>query len=144
MVDNGGDKNLRTGDPGDVSTAAWLATVADRQRAVSGLAFSFRYVAGYGADGAPGGATLSLVALAPGPCGVGGALVATLYTSPVLDHYPYDVAPTNYSPPINVTIPAGSVHLNVSQGLVFGMRVHNNQRNLQILLPSALTIFWSA
>ena len=134
--------NLRSGDPGDVATASWTATVTDAQHTVTGVALNYQYVSGYGGDGAPGGATFELLALAPGPCGAGGAVIATLYTSPVLDHYPYDSCNTCYSPPQNVSV--SSLNLNATGGVVFAMRFTDNQRNVQIKLPLPITIFWSS
>ena len=52
---------------------------------MTGASFSYQYVAGYGADGAPNGATVSLVATQT--CG---AAAQVLYTSPELIHYPFD------------------------------------------------------
>jgi hypothetical protein len=143
---NGADENVRSGDPGDVSTAAWMTSVRDATHSVVGAAFSFQYVAGYGGDGAPGGATLSLVALAAGPCGPpGGALLATLYTSPALSHSPFDSCNTCYSPPVNVSLPPGSfAAINASAGVVFALRFHDNQRNVQLKLPINLAVEWSA
>lgn len=102
-----------------------------------------RYVAGYGGDGAPGGTTLSLVALAAGPCGPpGGALLATLYTSPPLSHFPFDTCNTCYSPPINVT--ASGLNLSAKDGVVFALRFNDNARNVQLRLPINLAVDWSA
>jgi len=140
-VENGADEDIRSGNPSDVSTAAFLVTVRDAAHVVTGVNLSFAYVAGYGGDGAPGGATLELVALAPGKCGsAGGAVVSVLYTSPVLGHYPYDVCPTCYSPPIAVTVKG--LALNATGGLVFALRVTNNERNVQLRLPMPATIYW--
>lgn len=119
-------------------------SVRDATHTVTGLAFSYQYVSGYGADGAPGGATMSLVVLAPGPCGApGGAVLQTLYTSPVLSHYPYDVCATCYSPPVNVSLPKGSINVNTTTGAVFALRFTDNQRNVQLRMPLPITIFWA-
>ena len=39
---NGADENIRSGDPGDVSTAAWLTTVQDPAHAITGARMSFQ------------------------------------------------------------------------------------------------------
>ena len=141
---NGADENIRSGDPGDVSTAAWTTTLRDATHAVAGLSFSYQYVAGYGGDGAPGAATLQLVALAAGPCGPpGGALIATLYTSPPLSHFPFDKCETCYSPPINVTVAPGAIHINATDGVVLALRFTDNQRNAQLRLPIDVNVNWA-
>ena len=142
LVANGPLQNLRSGGPGDVSTAAYLVGVRDATHAVTGLSFEFSYVAGYGGDGAPGGATVEVVALKPGACGAGGAVLASLWTSPVLSHFPYDVCNTCYSPPIPVHLPAGSLNLSAVEGLVLALRFTNNARNVQLKLPMDATVFW--
>jgi len=138
---NGGLDNIRSGGPGDVSTAAWSVVARDATHAIARVSFNFSYVAGYGGDGAPGGATLSLVALAPGKCGTaGGAVLATLYTSPVLDHYPFDVCSTCYSPPIAVDV--RGLALDASKGVVFALRFTDNARNVQLRLPLPVDVAW--
>ncbi len=138
---NGADDNIRSGNPGDESTAAYVVVARDAEHIVTGFNFSFRYVAGYGPDGAPGGATLDVVALAPGKCGsTGGAVLAVLYSSPVLDHYPFDSCATCYSPPIVVDI--RGLSLNATAGIVFALRFHNNARNVQLKLPLPATLSW--
>ena len=74
----------------------------------------------------------------------GGAVLATLYTSPELSHFPFDKCNTCYSPPIPISLPAGSFNLPAAEGVVFALRITNNARNVQIKLPLPLTLFWSA
>lgn len=142
---NGPDVNIRSGDPGDVGTAAYTATLRAPGHKVTGLALNFSYVAGYGGDGAPGGAVLSVVALAPGPCGGGaapGPPLATLYTSAPLEHYPFDSNPRGYSPANPVVLPRGAFSLDASSGVVLAFRITNNQRNIQLKLPLPVTVWW--
>ena len=142
VLSNGPLENLRSGDPGDVSTAAYAAIISDNSHNITGLSLSFQYVAGYGGDGAPGGSTLQLLALAPGPCGVSGATLATLYTSPVLEHYPYDVCPTCYSPPMQVNV--HGLNIPARAGVVIALRFTDNERNVQLKLPLDATVHWSS
>ena len=89
IMPNGGDQNIRSGDPGDHSSAAFIQQVLDSSHAVTGFALSYQYVAGYGGDGAPGGTTFDIVAVGAGACDSGaGPVLATLYSSPVLSHFP--------------------------------------------------------
>jgi len=142
VLPNGGDENIRSGDPGQHSSAAYVETLLDATHVVTGVSLSYQYVAGYGADGAPGGTTLDVVAVAAGACGAGGDVLATLYSSPVLSHYPFDVCSTCYSPPIAVNVPAGSLALNVSGGVALAFRFTNNARNVQLKLPIPATVYW--
>ena len=147
IVRNGGADNLRSGDPGQVSLAVYTSMVQDAALAVTVLSLYFRYVAGYGGDGAAGGAVVQLLALAPAPCssnGGVGAVQRVLWSSQPLVHFPYDACATCYSPPQNVSLPAGSLQLNASAGVLLGLRVTNNERNVQLLLPVPVTGFWGA
>ena len=89
------------------------------------MSFSYRYLAGYGPTGR--GANLSV--------SIGGT---TVYASPPLDRYNYsdpsDPPHTAYSPAVAVaatglplTVPAAGARIEV--------RVWNNDRNVQLLLP---------
>lgn len=142
ITPNGGDENVRSGDPGEVTSAAYVETLLDASHVVTGISFSYQYVAGYGADGAPGGTTFDVVAVEAGACGAGGAVLATLYSSPVLSHYPFDKCNTCYSPPVNVNVPRGSVALNVTGGVDIVFRFTNNERNVQLKLPIPATVYW--
>ena len=144
VLPNGGDMNIRSGNPDETNTASWSVAVQDATHNVTGLRLSYQYVAGYGPDGAPGGTTLSVVAMRGDACSGRGPVIATLYTSPVLSHYPFDVCETCYSPPIDVFLPAGSLNLNVSAGMQLGFIFTDNQRNVQLRLPIDATIYWSA
>jgi len=141
IVANGPDQNLRSGDPGQVSLTAWEATLVDASHAVSGLSFAFQYVAGYGGDGAPGAAVMELVALKAGPCDAAGTVIASLYKSAELSHFPFDGCNTCYSPPQNVSLTG--LNLDVTTGIVLGLRITNNQRNVQIKLPLPITVEWA-
>ena len=138
IVTNGPGVNIRSGDPGQTTLAVWRVAAKDvAPHRVTGATLSYQYVAGYGADGAPGGATLSLVATQA--CGVREQI---LYTSPALEHYPYDQCNTCYSPPQIVNLPRGSFNVDVANATTFEIRFVNNNRNVQILLPLPLTLFW--
>jgi len=143
---NGADENIRSGDPGQTTSAAWATQVLDAAHLVTGFSLNYQYVAGYGGDGAPGGTTFEIVALDASSCGGGGGgpPLATLYSSPVLSHFPFDSCNTCYSPPMNVTLPRGSLSLNVSGGVAFAFRFTDNARNVQLRLPIDATVFWGA
>ena len=140
ITPNGGSENIRSGDPGDHSTAVYSQTILDPTHIVTGVSLQYQYVAGYGGDGAPGGTTFDIVAVEAGACGAGGNVLATLYSSPVLSHFPFDVCNTCYSPLIPVT--ATGLSLNVSGGVAIVFRFSNNERNVQLNLPIPATVFW--
>ena len=142
VVPNGNASDLRSGDPGENSTAVFQAVLLDSSRAVTGLQLSYQYVAGYGGAGAPGGAVLQVVASVPSPCGACGQVLQVLYTSPPLEEYPFDVCQDCYSPPMPVSLPRGSFSLNATAGLALGLRFVNNQRNVQVKMPIEASVLW--
>ena len=143
VTPNGGDENIRSGDPGETNLVTWALGVQDATHSVTGLSLSYQYVSGYGGDGAAGGSTFAIVALSAGPCGSSsGDVLRTIYTSPVLSHFPFDRCNDCYSPPIVVNVPAGSFALNVSSGVSIAFIFMNNERNVQLKLPIDATIFW--
>jgi hypothetical protein len=138
---NGPLQNIRSGDPGDVSTAAFIAVVIDPTHTVASISFNYQYVAGYGPDGAPGGVVLELIALTPGPCGSQGTEIVSLYKSEPLIHYPFDVCNTCYSPPQNVSVTG--LKMDVTGGVIFALRFTDNDRNVQLKLPMTATVTWN-
>lgn len=70
-------------------------------------------------------------------------LLTTLF--PATTPFPsrsFDVCNTCYSPPINVSVPRGSLSLNVTAGVSIVIRFSNNERNVQLKLPMPATIYW--
>ena len=61
IVANGPGENIRSGDPGQTTTAAWRVGVQDGSHTITGISFSYQYVAGYGADGAAGGTCVAVL-----------------------------------------------------------------------------------
>ena len=140
IIANGPLQNIRSGDPGDISTAAFVAVVIDPTHKVAGINFNFQYVSGYGPDGAQGSSVLEVVALTPGPCGSQGKEIVSLYKSEALSHYPFDVCNTCYSPPQNVSV--SGLNMDVSAGVIFALRFTDNDRNVQLKLPLTATVSW--
>ena len=148
VVGNGADQNIRSGDPGETNAAALAAVVRDDTHAIAAVAFSFRYVSGYGPDGAHTGASFDVLLV--DVCAAGSALTppppdavrALIYSSGELTHYPFDVCPTCYSPrvAVNVTLPA-PVAVKNSTALVLVFT--NNDRNIQLDLPMDVSIVWA-
>ena len=94
-------------------------------------------MAGYGdANSTAKAANLSLVVLDA----VNQSVVAVAYTSPPLGAYSYDDY-KGYSPPVGANV---TVDVPNARALLLAVRVDNNERNLQILLPSlSLSATWS-
>ena len=142
--------DIRTGDPGQVSTAVighpiWGAASPTDPKAhsVAGLSLSFRYVAGYTppAGVTKMGPTVSVVLVDA----ANQSDVATLYTSPELNKYSFDDY-KGYSPPINIAV--SNLRVPNGRALLVALRIHNNERNLQIPLDPAggmsVRLSWSA
>lgn len=148
VVGNGADQNIRSGDPGQTNAAALAAVIRDGTHALAAVSFSYRYVCGYGADGAHKGA--SFVVLLVDVCAAGtmltppppAAVRAVVYSSGELTHFPFDVCNTCYSPRIdvNVTLPAPvAVQNSTAVVVVFT----DNDRNVQLDLPMDVAITWA-
>ena len=115
-----GELFLRTGNPKGATTAI-LAPKLVPGATISGVAFSYRYITGYGPTGV--GANFSVL--------VAGVNV---YSSPDLTNYSYSENKTRYSPPIAVAAPGLDITVPAKGGSV-ELLFHNNDRNLQMLLP---------
>ena len=147
VIGNGADQNIRSGDPGEVTAASLLSDIRDPSHAIAGAAFNYRYVSGYGPDGAHVGTNFSVLlvdvcvagSLTPPPPE---AVRAIIYQSPELTHYPFDVCNTCYSPlqKVDVTFPAPVAVTNLT-AVVFVF--HDNDRNIQLDLPMDVSITWA-
>ena len=148
VLGNGGDQNIRSGDPGETNAAVLAAHIRDATHALAAVAFSYRYVCGYGADGAHVGASFDVLlvdicaagdALTPPPAA---AVRARVYSSSELTHYPFDVCNTCYSPRVNVSVtfptPVAVVN-DTAVVIVFT----DHDRNVQLDLPMDVTITWA-
>eukprot|EP00937_MAST-01D_sp_MAST-1D-sp2_P005631 g5631.t1 len=126
--------SIRTGNPGQ-KTKATFKLVLTPNSTLTGVAFSYRYVSGYGPAGQ--GATLSL-SLLPG----GGAQVApkALYTSPQLTDYSYSKNSSNYSAPVVVTLGGLSLPASAAGDSRLELEFANNDRNLQVLVPITVNV----
>lgn len=143
---NGAASNIRSGNPGETSTAQWLSPVQDAsgKHKIVGVSMPYSYVPGYGPAGASGGAVMQLIATTNPCAGPTGATV--LYTSPALSgstdgqSCSFDTNPTAYCT-MAIDVP---VQLDVSAPTTFALVFTNNNRNVQVLLPLNLTLTWSA
>jgi hypothetical protein len=135
IVSNGPDMNIRSGNPDEINTVSYTTYLQDSSHFITGLAFSYQYVSGYGPAGQPVGTNFSVVAV--DSCG---RVVSTFYSSPNLVDYPFDVCNTCYSPPVNVTLPPGSFKLPVVNQTTLAFVFQDNDRNLQLNLPLDITV----
>ena len=122
--------DLRSGDPGEVTTAllghpVWGAASASATSAHSivGLRLSFQYVAGYTppAGVSRKGSTVSVVLIDV----ANRSDVATLFTSEPLTNYSFDQY-TGYSPPIDVRVKG--VHVPNGRALYVALRCSHSPR----------------
>ncbi len=51
LVDNHGKTNIRSGNPGETNSASVLALFQDATHRITGVAFQYQYVSGYGPSG---------------------------------------------------------------------------------------------
>ena len=119
---------LRSGSPHDHSTAAFTLPL-NPGTTVHRVSLVYRYTVGYGAGTAGVGANFSL--------SVGDTVV---YASPAYNDFPYSKSHPNYSNPVPVDVSV-SVPIPLSgpsQRLV--IRMDNNDRNLQLLLPLRINV----
>ena len=132
-----GAQDVRTGGPGGSPLLINRHPLYGASHRLTTLAFSFRYVAGYGdANSTAKAANLSLLVLDA----VNQSVVAVAYASPPLGKYSYDDY-KGYSPPVGANV---TVDVPNARALLLAVRVDNNERNLQILLPSlSLSATWS-
>jgi len=137
LTPNGRDTNIRSGEPGETSSAIWTTAVQDPTHVVSGVDLTYRYVSGYGPAGRHVGSVFSIVIM--DQCG---GTSQVLYTSPELVDYSFDSCNTCYSPPQVVRINPGTLHISVTNPMVLGLSFKNNDRNVQFLLPLNATVYW--
>jgi hypothetical protein len=130
---------LRSGDPGDVSSALLNFAIDAHSHSIAGLQFTYQVNAGYDAAGAPGGSNFSAVFV--DPCAPTVPL-AVAYASPVIDRPAYDACATRYATvPVTATLP---VPLSTSVGPVsVALMFQDNDRNLNIAMPIDMTIVWT-
>ena len=143
-----GYTDIRSGSSHSNSSVILTSEIIGDGHAITKLAMSFRYIAGYSPDPAhppkvaPKAATISVV-LADAKTG---KELATVYTSPPLGDYSFDHY-TGYSPPIRVESDAA---LSVPNGLPVHvvLKFANNDRNVQIQLAPLsglnMTVGWAA
>ena len=112
--------------------------VQDDTHLVAGFSLQYRYVSGYGPAGRHVGTNFSVVAAA----GCGGQPGVTLYSSPELTEYPFDVCNTCYSPYVKVDMPIPG-GLNVSEAVNLQFLFQDNDRNIQLDLPIDITVIWA-
>ena len=155
ITPNGNDENIRSGDPGDqAATVSFSTAVVDAAHRITGLSFDYQYTAGYGAAGAPGGATFQLVATQHSSAGCPSEVASSstaapivLYQSPVLSgvqgntRCSFDDNPGVYC---SEHVVLNALNLAVSNATTFSLVFANNQRNVQLLLPAPLTLTWGA
>jgi len=134
------DGDLRSGSPGQHSSAELHMHLRDVEHRIQRVSFEYQYVTGYGTGANGANFTFEVV----DACGSSG-YSQRLYSSPVLTDYPYDVChryPDCYSPPAIVTIE--DLDISAADALALRFRFDNNDRNLQLHLPLNVTVAWSS
>jgi hypothetical protein len=135
IVSNGNAENIRSGDPGQTTSATWTTAVQDNSHIIDRVEFSYRYVTGYGPDGQHTGVYITLVAT--DECN---SNPQTLYKSPELVNYSFDSCHTCYSPAVVVNV--ANLNIPVTSQRSFALTFQDNNRNVQLLLPMNITVYW--
>ena len=130
---------LRSGDPGDDSSAVLQFDIDASSHAIAGVEFTYSVNAGYGPAGAPGGSNFSVALV--GACG-GAAPLARFYASPVIAAPAYDACATCYvTTPVAATLPAP---FTFAAGPVrVAILMQDNARNLNFADRIDMTIVWA-
>lgn len=143
----GRSADIRSGNPGMRTVAFTTARIGGgTTHALSSIAFTYRYGAGYQSGRAGANFSAALCPLAGFEDVIVGPPVISechvIYTSPVLDKYTLP----DYSPAVQVVADELQVPTGVS--MVFALFFDNNARNVQIGLPSAvglnISVVWAA
>lgn len=136
----GRSMDIRSGNPHASTVAFTTARIGGAGRALSTVAFTYRFGAGYAAGAAPANFTAALCAgddIVP----TGLAACHIIYTSPPLDEYTLP----NYSPPVHVTATSLQGVLT-DEPLALALFFDNNARNVQLGLPAGIglnvTVEW--
>ena len=133
-----GASDIRSGEPHATSTALNAHPINGKGHLLSGVSLSFRYVAGYTPKEGASQASVVTMSLVDA---VDGTTVASLWTSPPLGNWSFDVY-EGYSPP--VTAHVTGLQIACANSLRLALTFTNNERNLQILLPSiSVHVRWS-
>ena len=120
--------SIRSGSPHQTSTATTLRPLLPGA-VVRSLSFAYQYNTGYGPHGI---GTNFTVRIAGTP----------VYTSPPLIDYRYSDNRSLYSPPVPVAVSGLSIAVpsNGSSSQLIDIIFHNNERNVQLLLPMAFDV----
>ena len=117
--------SLRSGNPSSRTSAALRGAMLNPGAMISRVSFTYRYDTGFGPSGVGANFTLRAAGKA-------------VYTSPHLTDYDYGHNRSNYSLPVLVN--ATSLSVPVRSGSRIEFDFDNNDRNLQLLLPLAVTV----
>ena len=129
--------SLRTGDPGQVTAASFPKLVLAPGATITALSLDYRYVSGYGQDGAGHGTNLSLL-VSDDVMRVGRGTV--VYTSPHYTDHSYAHNSSNYSAPIPVRASGLSIRASEKGSTRLQLAFWNNDRNLQLLVPLQVNV----
>jgi len=125
---------IRSGGPGQSSSAELYANIGDSEKRLVGLSFKYKYVCGYGTAGDGQQGTSFSVVLRPS----GGGEEVLAYQSSELIDYPFG---GSYSPEIQVDANLGrNVSVGVNHSLV--LLFENHKRNMELAEPMEFKFRW--
>lgn len=129
--------NIRSGDPGEVNSAVLLPVIQDTTHVITAINVTFQFVSGYGINPPPSVVPTRMSIVVSDLCGASGPVLAT--TGP-LQGYDFDKCNNCFSPP--QTLAVSGLNLAVTSPKRITLQFEDNDRNVQILLPTAVTITW--
>ena len=132
--------NLRSGSPGQHSSAAMAKPFAGSTGRISSISFTYQYVIGYGAKPNSTGASVSLAFISDLNCPEAGSTV-TLYTSPRYTSPLYRKGGGGYSDPVPVHLTG--LNLSVASVGALSLNFDNGDHNMQVLLPLNISVGWN-
>ena len=131
--------NLRTGSPGQRSTAT-MALPFEGAGRITSIAFSYRFVIGYGVKAGSKGTQLSLGFVSNLDCPSAGN-TTVLYTSPRFTSPSWGKCHECYSAPVNVSL--SNLDLRTANGGALSLEFDNGDHNMQVLLPLTIRVGWA-
>jgi len=136
-----GRQDLRSGDPGQVTTATILHPIIGQGHFLTAVSMTYRYSTGFNCfpDDC---AEPPHIELTVGDAN--GTELATIYTSPALDKYSYDDY-SSYSPPQHIMVT--NLRIPNSATLLMKIRMVNGKHNLALQMDAIngfnMTVRWS-
>jgi hypothetical protein len=124
--------SVRSGNPREVNSVTLRYGIQDATHSITRIQLQYSYITGYS-----GGASGSNFTIVLHDFNTGAEI--PFYSSPHLTDYEYDRCSTCYSPPVQVR---GTVSKQPTNPQFIKFIFQNNDRNVQLKMDMAVTVFW--